>query len=90
MILHEHVVASTESNGERTILKTSSDVFHSTTIVGQVVDGIDLSSGGVWVGSAVQTGVIAIVRLVWVLCSCIDTILAGVFEEPLLPTTVVA
>lgn len=49
VVLHEHVVASTESNGERTILKGSSDVLDSGAIVSisDVVDFIDeCGSGG--------------------------------------------
>lgn len=49
IVLHEHVVASTESNGERTILKGSSDVLDVSAIISisDVVDFIDeCGSGG--------------------------------------------
>jgi len=90
LVLHEDVVASTESNGERTILKGSSDVIDVTTIISDVVDGIDECGSGGWVVLAGHVVVIAIVGDVGVVSGCVDTTSFGEVEEPLLPTTIVA
>lgn len=89
LVLHEHVVASTESNGKRTILKGSSDVLDRATVVSDVVDFRDECGSGGWVVLAGHVVVIAIVGDVRIVCSCVDTTSSGEVEEPLLPTTIV-